>query len=96
MSHHTQSESSRKCHAATRASSNSLRIILNTDRILPYLRHTYFFRCLRWRPVTSHYCPESQNLVDDYLVEKTCIILSVNQEAELKSAFCQHRDILQF
>ena len=93
MSHHTQSESSRKCHAATRASSNSLRIILNTDRILPY---TYFLRCLRWRPVTSHYRPESQNLVDDYLVEKTCVILSVNKEAKLKSAFCQHSDILQF
>ena len=30
------------------------------------------------------------------LVEKTCVILSVNKEAELKLAFCQHRHVQQF
>ena len=67
-SHNTENELSRKCHAARRASFNSLRITLNVEQTLSHLRHTYFFRCLHWRPVTSHYCPERQNLVDDYLV----------------------------
>ena len=41
-SHNTQNELSRKCHAATRASFNSLRITLNTPNCFPFETYLLF------------------------------------------------------